>query len=108
MQGTIPCQSEKGKGDKSASYIKQPYSLTYDFIKEMVKLLHSHDEAFKDSAASLWLVGMPASHIICIAHMLCAKQVLGCLIPLPVPVEAQERPAHLNHQKATGQLQPDA
>jgi len=40
--------------------------------------------------------------------MLCDERVVACLIPLSVPVEAQERPAVLDHQKATGQLPSDA
>jgi hypothetical protein len=75
---------------------------------EMTQLLRNCDEAFNDSAAALWQTGMPANRIACISHMLCDERVLACLIPISVPVQAQERPAMLDHLKETGKSLSDA
>jgi hypothetical protein len=44
---------------------------------------------------------MPTNRIACIAHMLCNKRFLACIIPLTDGTEARRRPAELDHMKAT-------
>jgi hypothetical protein len=40
--------------------------------------------------------------------MLCDECILACLIPIPVPIQALERLAMLDHQKDTGKTLSDA
>jgi hypothetical protein len=75
---------------------------------EVTQLLHNCDEAFNDSAAALWQIGMPANWNAYVSHMLCDERVLACLIPISVPVQAQERPAMLDHLKETEKSLSDA
>jgi len=65
---------------------------------------------FNDSVTVLRLLGMPANRTACIAHMLCDEQGESCCLlnSSSIPVEVQERPEFLDHDKSTGQVPADA
>lgn len=51
------------------------------------------------SAVAVLQVGIPASHIACISHMMCDEYVLACLIHTSASVQAYERPAILGYAR---------
>jgi hypothetical protein len=75
---------------------------------EVTQLLWSCNAAFNESAATARKAEMPANHIARISHMLCDECVVACLIPLSTSIMADERPAMLDQQKATGRSKSEA
>ena len=69
---------------------------------QVTQLLRHCDEAFNESTVSVKQAGMPANRIACVSHMLVDERVTPLLVKAAEALNPSERPAALDHQKATG------
>jgi hypothetical protein len=70
--------------------------------EQVIQLLHHCEEAFYESAAATKQAGMSAYWIACGSHILTDERVIPLLVKAAEAFDPSERPAALDHQKATG------